>query len=98
MKCKKIFLDITKNNILINLNLHIDKNGNIHLIIIILNIYRNYGNKNIYFIFLLITNIDSGRGAGTILMDYFNNLSIEDKLFIENISSYYFRQTIFFIL
>ena len=35
-----------------------------------------------------------GRMPESGLMNYFNNLSIEDKLFIETISSQYFRQII----
>ncbi len=35
---------------------------------------------------LVINDILTRRRPGNLLMDYFNNLSIEDKLFIENTS------------
>ena len=50
----------------------------------------------LYFIFILYTTIVYRADAGNLLMHYFNNLFIEDKLFIENISSNYSRQIVFF--
>jgi hypothetical protein len=46
----------------------------------------------IYILYFYQSPILMGRRPETVLMNYFNNLSIEDKLFVENISSQYFRQ------
>ena len=57
--------------------------------------FNNYYSKyfivimviKIYILYFYHSPILIGRGAGAVLMDYFNNLSIEDKLFIENNTS-----------